>query len=219
MTAARPIVGKFAPIMKSKKTLVYIGFFALLVVGFWVGLAQVIPGFTQVYIPPIGQVAAFRFVNQDGRPVTEKDMTGKVVAVEYFFTTCKGICPKLNKNMKKVYEEFLDEKDFLILSHTCDPDTDSVGKLKRFADSMQVNTSRWQFLTGRKDSLYSMARYSYKIDDPANNLASPEDDFMHTQFIALVDRKGNVVKIYDGLKPSEMKEMTKEIRKRLQEQG
>lgn len=205
--------------MKSKKTLVYTGFFVLLVIGFWVGLAQVVPGFTQVNIPPIGQVSSFSFVNQDGRTVTEKDMAGKVVAVEYFFTTCKGICPKLNRNMKKVYEEFASEKDFLILSHTCDPEKDSVATLKRYADSMQVNTNRWQFLTGRKDSLYSMARYSYKIDDPANNLSSPEDDFMHTQFIALVDRKGNVVKIYDGLKPSEMKEMTKEIRKRLEEQG
>lgn len=204
--------------MKSRKTLVYIGFFSVLVIAFFVVLAKVIPGFTEVNIPPVGQVTPFQFVNQDGNTVTEKNMAGKVVAVEYFFTTCKGVCPKMNKNLKTVYEEFKDDPDFLILSHTCDPETDSVARLKRFADSMQVNTDKWVFLTGRKDSLYNMARYSYKIDDPANNLTTIEDDFMHTQFIALVDRKGNVVKIYDGIKPSEIREMSKEIRKRLQEQ-
>lgn len=203
--------------MKSRKTLIYVVFFTLLVIGFFVVLSALIPGFTRVSIPPIGQVTSFQFTNQDGQPVTEKDIKGKVVAVEYFFTTCKGICPKLNKNMRTVYEAFKGEKDFLILSHTCDPDNDSVSRLKRYSDSMGVNTKQWVFLTGRKDSLYNMARYSYKIDDPANNLSSIADDFMHTQFIALVDRQGNVVKIYDGLKPSEMKEMTREINKRLKE--
>lgn len=205
--------------MKSRKTLIYISFFAVLVIGFFVVLSNLIPGFTNVTIPPIGQVAPFRFTNQDGRPVTEQDLKGKVVAVEYFFTTCKGICPKLNKNMRVVYDAYKEEKDFLILSHTSDPGTDSAARLKRYADSMGVNTGRWIFVTGRKDSLYTMARHSYKIDDPANNLANINDDFLHTQFIALVDRKGNVVKIYDGLKPSEMKEMSKEIGKRLKEQG
>ena len=98
----------------------------------------------------------------------------------------------MNANMKKVYESLKDEKDFLILSHTCDPATDSVPKLRQYADSMQVNTDRWIFLTGRKDSLYKAARLSYSIDDPANNLLSIEDDFLHTQFWALVDKKGEV---------------------------
>lgn len=205
----------FAPRMKSRKTFFYIGFFIVLVLLFFVVLAQLIPGFTKTGLPPISTVQPFSFTNQDGKTVTEKDMAGKVVAVEYFFTTCKGICPRLTKNMRKVYDEFKDEKDFLILSHTSDPETDSAARLKRFADSIQVNTAQWVFLTGRKDSLYSMARFSYKIDDPANNLQNTEDDFLHTQFIALVNRKGEVVKIYDGLKQSEMNDMTKEIKKLL----
>jgi protein SCO1/2 len=177
------------------------------------------PGFKAIATPPIGTVQPFTFQNQDGAIVTEKDLASKVVAVEYFFTTCKGICPRLNKNMKTVYDEFKGEKDFLILSHTSDPETDSSAKLKRYADSLQVNTNQWIFLTGRKDSLYNMARHSYKIDDPANNMQSIEDDFLHTQFIALVNRKGEVVKIYDGLKQSEMKAMSKQIRKLLKSQG
>lgn len=201
----------------SKKQIFYLVFFGVLVIGFFVVLLMVIPGFAKPRFPAIGTVQSFAFTNQDGKTITDKDLQGKVVAVEYFFTTCTGICPRLNNNMRKVYDEFKDENGFLILSHTCDPATDSVTRLKRYADSMQVNTDRWQFLTGRKDSLYFMARESYKIDDPANNPQNIEDDFLHTQFIALVNKNGEVTKIYDGLKQSEMNEMSKEIKKQLKD--
>ena len=82
---------------------------------------------------------------------------------------------------------------------------------------MGVNTSQWIFLTGRKDSLYNMARISYTIDDPANNLKNIEDDFLHTQFWALVDKNGDVKKIYDGLKESEVNELIKDANKLLKE--
>jgi protein SCO1 len=201
----------------SKKRIFYFAFFAVLVAGFFIALMVVIPGFAKPKYPPIGSVQPFAFTNQDGKTITNKDIEGKVAAVEYFFTTCKGICPRLNRNMKAVYEEYKNEDGFLILSHTSDPETDSAARLKRYADSLEVNTSRWQFLTGSKDSLYTMARGSYKIDDPANNPKNIEDDFLHTQFIALVNKEGDVVKIYDGLKPTELKEMSKEIKKLLKE--
>jgi protein SCO1/2 len=62
-----------------------------------------------------------------------------------------------------------------------------------------------------------MARVSYKIDDPANNLKDIDADFLHTQFIALIDKKGEVRKIYDGLKQSEVKAMMDDIQKLLKE--
>lgn len=107
----------------------------------------------------------------------------------------------------------------MLLSHTCDPETDSLPLLKKYADSMQVDTRKWVFLTGRKDSLYYAARISYTIDDPANNLTSIEDDFLHTQFWALVDRNGDVKKIYDGLKESEVKQLITDTRKLLNEKN
>ena len=201
----------------SKKQIFYLAFFGVLVVGFFIVLLIIIPGFAKPRFPPIGSVQSFAFTNQDGTIITDKDLQGKVVAVEYFFTTCTGICPRLNNNMRKLYNEFKNDDGFLILSHTCDPATDSVARLKKYADSMQVDTHRWQFLTGRKDSLYYMARESYKIDDPANNPQNIEDDFLHTQFIALVDREGKVTKIYDGLKQSELSEMSKEIKRLLKD--
>lgn len=200
-----------------RKRIFYFAFFALLFVAFLWVMTLVIPGFANPTIPPISRVTPFNFVTQDSTAFTEKDIKGKVTAVEFFFTTCRGICPRMNNNLRVVYNQFKGEKDFLILSHTSDPETDTPKQLKRYADSMQVNTAQWVFLTGRKDSLYHMARHAYKIDDPANNLTSVEDDFLHSQFVALVNRKGDVVKIYDALKPSEMKEMSGEIKKLLQQ--
>lgn len=114
--------------------------------------------------------------------------------------------------MKKIYEAYKAEPDFLILSHTCDPANDHPARLKQYADSLQVNTEKWIFLTGRKDSLYNTARRSYLLDDPKNNDQNIDEQFLHTQFFALVDKNGNVrKKIYDGLKKEEMEELEKDI--------
>ncbi len=201
----------------SRKTIFYIIFFSLLVVAFYVVLIKVISGFTKSKLPPISYVQPFSFTNQDGKIVTQKDVEGKVYLANYFFTTCKSICPRMNNEVKKVYEHFKTEKDFLILSHTSDPATDSAAKLKKYADSIGVRTQNWIFLTGRKDSLYRQARLSYRIDDPNNSVKNIDDDFLHTQFLALVNKKGEVVKIYDGLRQTEITELIKDAEKLLRE--
>lgn len=201
----------------SKQRIFYILFFTALVVGFFFFLSYAIPGFVKPNMPPISTVNPFSFINQDGGTTTQKDIQGKVVAVNFFFTTCTSVCPKMNNNLKPVYEKFKEEPGFLILSHTSDPQRDSAAVLKRYADSMNVDTKKWIFLTGSKDSLYAAARHSYKIDDPSNFVPNADADFLHTQFIALVNKKGEVVKIYDGIKPSEMKEMETEISRLLKE--
>jgi len=201
----------------NRKTIFYIVFFIVLVIAFYITMSQLVPGFGKSKLEPIGRVLPFAFTNQDGKTVTENDVAGKVFVAEYFFTTCKNICPVMNGNMKTVYDRFNNEKDFLILSHTSFPEIDSVTVLKRYADSLQVNTQKWIFLTGRKDSLYKQARYSYKIDDPNNNLIDIKQDFIHSQFFSLVDKKGVVRNIYDGLKPSEVEKMMTEIEKLLKE--
>jgi protein SCO1/2 len=201
----------------SRKTIFYILFFTALVIGFFFIISSAIPGFSHVQSKPLGHVQPFSVINQDGKTVTEKDVLGKVTAVNFFFTTCRSICPRMNNNLKPAYERFHSEPDFQLLSYTSDPERDSASRLKRYADSMQVDTRKWMFLTGRKDSLYSLARHSYMIDDPKNFVQNIDDDFLHTQFVALVNRKGDVVKIFDGIKPSEIKEMEEEISKLLKE--
>jgi len=200
-----------------RKTVFFIIFFFLLVIGFYYTMSQLIPGFGKSRLAPIGRVLPFAFTNQDGKKVTEQDVAGKVFVAEYFFTTCKSICPIMNTNMKIVYERFKNEKDFLILAHTCDPGTDSAERLKKYADSLNVDTDKWIFLTGTKDSLYRQARHSYKIDDPNNNPLSNEVDFLHSQFFSLVDKKGNVRSIYEGNERKDVERMINEIEALLKE--
>lgn len=201
----------------TKKGWIYLGFFSVLIGLFYFLLTQLIPGYSTPKVTPVSYVRPFRFTDQDGRSVTERDFLGKVYVSEFFFTTCKGICPRMNNNMRTVYEAFKDEPNFKIISHTCDPETDSVPQLKKYSDSMKVDTRKWVFVTGRKDSLYTAARVSYTIDDPANNPANIDDDFLHTQFWALVDQNGDVRKVIDGLKQSEVNELIDAARNFLKE--
>lgn len=201
----------------TNKTKFYLLFFTVLLIGFYYFLFRGTDNW-KVKMPILSYVQPFSFTNQDGQKVTEAVYQNKISVVEYFFTTCKGICPKLNTNMKQVYEIYKNVPDFQIISHTCNPDTDSVSVLKRYADSLQVDTKKWIFLTGRKDSLYQMARGSYLLDDPKNNVEKIEDQFIHTQFFALVDKQGKLRgKIYDGLKALEVEQLKQDISKLLKE--
>lgn len=160
----------------------------------------------------MSEVKEFAFVNQLGDTITNREVTGKVQVVEFFFTTCKGICPKMNTNMLTIASDFANEDDFMILSHTVDPDNDSVGRLKVYADSLKVDGTRWMFLTGSKEKLYEAARKSYLLDDQNNTNAPIEEQFVHTQLFALVDRAGRVRGIYDGLNKKELTKLDTDIR-------
>lgn len=202
----------------SRKGWFYLVFFVALAGIFYFVLTLVMPGFGKKKINPISFVQPFSFTDQDGKTVTNNDLAGKVYVASYFFTHCRGICPPMNNNMRLVYDQMKDEPGFLIVSHTSDPERDSVSQLRYYADTMKVDTKRWIFLTGDKRKLYEAARLSYTIDDPANNLKDIRDQFVHSQFWALVDRKGDVRKIYDGLKPSEVKKLVKDARRLLEEE-
>ena len=190
----------------SKKAVIYLSFFVILVAGFLIVLNKY-TDMGKTKLPALNNVQHFSFTRQDGQQITEKDVKGKTYVVEYFFTTCKGICPKMNRNMLKVYQELGKENSFLILSHTVDPETDSVGRLKHYSDSLGANVKNWWFLTGTKSELYRTAWESYILDDPKNSSKNISDQFLHTQFFALVDKNGIVRGIYDGLKPDELKQL------------
>lgn len=203
----------------SKKLLSYLLFFAVLVAAFYYFLFRGTDKW-KTKLPVISYVKPFHFTTQDGLSYTDRDMLGKVCVVEYFFTTCKGICPKMNTNMKTIYEAFKDEPDFMIVSHTCNPGTDSAARLKLYADSMKIDTKKWVLLTGRKDSLYQLARSAYLLDDPKNSVDKIEDQFIHTQFFALVDKDGKVRgQVYDGLKQAELDRLKKDIKSLLAEKA
>lgn len=201
-----------------KKIITYSIFAAVLVSAFYISLSFT-KGFFDVKLPVMSYVQNFSFTDQNGQPVTEKNMDGKVYVTNYFFTTCKGICPKMNFNLKGVYDKFKSDKDFAVISHSSMPETDSVALLKAYEEKMlpndHNNPAKWYFVTGDKDSLYKMARQSYLLDNANNNNENIQEAFIHTQFIALVDKQKRVRGIYDGLKPDEMARLEKDIAKLL----
>lgn len=199
-----------------KRPVFLLVFFGVLLLSFYAVLMAT-TNFGKVKLPVLNSVHPFSFTKQDGNQVTEKDVIGKVYVAEFFFTTCKGICPKMNRNMQAVYNELKSEKHFLILSHTVDPETDSVAQLKKHAESLGASPENWWFLTGTKENLYRTARESYLLDDPDNSTKNITEQFLHTQFFALVDKTGRVRGIYDGLKQDEIKTMKGDIYKLLEE--
>ncbi len=198
-----------------RKGWVYIGLFVLLILGFWGVLRLVIPDFGTVKLPVLNNVKEFSFTDERGQAITDRNLEGKVYVAEYFFTTCTGICPKMNLNMKLVFDKFGDQNNFAILSHTSMPEVDSVPKMKAYkakllgADSLKAGN--WHFLTGHKDSLYRMARESYLLDDEKNKSYNINDQFIHTQFFCLVDKNHRVRGIYDGLKEQEIQKLLTDV--------
>lgn len=219
-----------------KKLLIYLIFFALLLGGFYWALFSDFD-FSKTKLSVINpQVPNFSFIDQNGAVLSTKETDGKVYVVEYFFTTCGGICPKMNANMRRVFDAFSEEKDFMIVSHTCMPETDSVPLLKKYEDWMingkltrneegiykilkpdtaahpMKSNNKWFFVTGDKSALYKMARHGYMIDngkpDSTQNISQ---QFIHTQFFALVDRHRRVRGIYDGLKEDEIQKLLNDI--------
>ncbi len=201
--------------MRKRILYILIGFFLLIIV-FVVTISQINGGeLLEKRYRTISVVDSFSFTNQNGGTTTLKDLQNKVVLVNYFFTTCKTICPKMNNVLKGIYQEFKNEPEFLVLSHTSDPKNDNPAQLKKYADSIGAGKN-WIFLTGAKKDLYKAARKSYALADESIKVEDPETDFIHTQLFALVNRKGEVKKkIYDSDSKDEMEELKQDIKKAL----
>jgi protein SCO1 len=173
-------------------------------------------------LPVLGEgdhrVRQFSFINQEGQTITHEDVKGKIYVVEFFFTTCKGICPKMNENMSKVYQAFRGHKDVQILSHTVDPKKDTVQAMKAYSLRFDADPNQWLFLTGDKKELYDMARYSYLVtasDDTAT--ADIQADFIHTDRFVLVDRTGHIRGQYVGTDKASVNKLIDDIRELLKE--
>ena len=120
----------------NKKWLWYVGFFILLFGGYFIYVFSQ-TDISRSSLPIINNnVQPFSFTNQNSKTITEKDVDGKVYVAEFFFTTCKGICPKMNANMRRVYDAYKTDSNFMIISHTCMPETDSVPLLKKYEAKM-----------------------------------------------------------------------------------
>ncbi len=142
-------------------------------------------------IPP------FNFINQDGETITDKTYNGKIYVANYFFTTCKSICPKMANELQRVEKKFAYTEGMVqIVSHTVNPENDSVAVLKAYSKMVHADTKMWNFVTGDKKQLYDIARNGYLINALEGD--GGPDDFIHSELLVLVDKEKHIRGVYDG---------------------
>jgi len=165
------------------------------------------------------KIGDFSFLNQNGEKITQEFVKNKVFVAEYFFTTCGSICPVMNKQMKRVQAAYSDNEGVKILSFTVDPKIDTVEQMKRYAVGHNANDHQWQFLTGKKEDLYDLARKSFFVLKPAEaeNLGDAGSDFIHTNNFVLVDRKKRIRGYYDGTSVTSVDSLIHDIGRLLKE--
>lgn len=159
------------------------------------------------------KIPDFSFVNQNGITITQDSMKGMVTVVDFFFTTCKTICIDMTSNLHLIQQKYVNDRDVRILSHTVDPDADSVAQLFQYAVEKDVNSKMWHLLTGEKKALYHQARYGYFIT--ADKGDGGPNDFIHSQHVVLVDKDLRIRGYYDGTDKIAVKQLTKDIEKLL----
>ncbi len=134
------------------------------------------------------RVPVFSFTNQEGKTITNKDYQGKVYIVEFFFTTCPTICPRMNKNLVQIQNSFIGFENFGVASFTINPEYDTPEVLKKYAIKYGITHPNWHLMTGDIDAIYDLANkgfnlYTAKDEDAAGG-------FEHSGNFALIDKNG-----------------------------
>ena len=142
------------------------------------------------------RIGDFELVNQDGKTVTNKDFDEFYYVTDFFFTTCPTICPSMSAQMQRVQKKYKDDEDFKILSHTVQPEVDSVPVLKEYANLYEADPKKWIFVTGDKKMIYDLARKSYFAAVTEGD--GGPGDFIHTENFVLVDKEKRIRGFYDG---------------------
>jgi len=160
------------------------------------------------------QVRDFSFINQDSQEVNNATFEGKAYVVDFFFISCPTICPMVNKQMLRVYDRFKDDDRLLLLAHSIDTKHDTIPRLKQFAQNLGVSNDKWIFVTGIKDSIYSIANdyFSIAIEDP-----EAPGGFDHSGRLILVDKNRHVRSFCDGTDPESVDRFMKDIEVLLKE--
>jgi protein SCO1/2 len=154
-------------------------------------------------------IPSFNFINQNNKKISDKDLEGKIYVANFFFASCQTVCPKMNKEVRRVQDAFKDNPDVRFISFTVDPERDTVEALAAYAKEMGADDNKWWFLTGNRDSIYDLARDGYLV--PAA-LGNTQNDFFHSQNLILVDKNRHMRGLYDGSEPAEVDTLIDEIK-------
>lgn len=154
-------------------------------------------------------VLDFELINQNGKTITQNDYKNKIYVTDFFFTSCKTICPIMTNNMAKLQDKFLNNNDVMFLSLSVTPEIDNVATLREYATNKGVVDSKWNVTTGNKKHIYELARKSYfaVVEQGDGGL----QDFIHTPNFILIDTQKQIRGIYDGTNEDEIIRLIKDI--------
>lgn len=154
-------------------------------------------------------VPPFSFTDQDSLPVNEKSFAGKIYVADFIFLSCPNICPKMTTEMTKVYRSFKTDDRVYFLSHTIDPEDDSIPRLKAYAASLEVSSPKWRFVTGSQDTIYHLAEKGYF--STAYKDSTAPGGFVHSGGLLLVDKQRHIRGVYNGTEPKETDRLINDI--------
>ena len=161
------------------------------------------------------RVPDITLIDQDSNVFRLTDQGEKIFLSDFFFTSCPSICPKVTKQMMRLYDKYKDDDRVQLISHTIDQRHDSVTVLHRYAQNLGVNTDRWKFVTGQKDSIFHLADEYFVsvVEDP-----SAPKGFDHSGRIILLDKNRHIRGFAEGTDPESVTEFFKVIDKLLNEE-
>jgi len=160
-------------------------------------------------------IADFSFINQDSAIVTNETFHDKIYVADFFFTTCPTICPIMKTQMLRVYDHFKENDQVMFLSHTIDPDHDTVALLHDFAERLGVSSDKWHFVTGQKEAIYEIGQHSYIVT--AMESKDEPGGYLHSGAFILVDRDRRIRGLYDGTSEEDIDRLIHDIPKLLKE--
>ncbi len=155
------------------------------------------------------KISDWKLIDQNGKYLSQEDFMNKIYVADFFFTTCKGICPKMSNQLERVAQKFKNNYEIQFLSHTVKPSEDNSSVLKLYADGHHADEKQWHFVTGDKKQIYELARKSYLSSVSAGDGGA--DDFVHTQFFTLIDRERRIRGFYDGTDSTDVNKLIDDI--------
>ena len=160
------------------------------------------------HIPP------FKLIDQDGKLIDQSVVKGKIYVASFFFTRCGTVCPKISSQLTRVQDIFRDKPDIVFLSHSVDPEHDRPAQLKAYAQKYDAIPGKWYFLTGTKADIYDLALHGYYLPvvDAGVKEGKPDETFIHSEKLVLVDKDGIVRGFYDGTDKVDVDRLVLEIR-------
>lgn len=164
------------------------------------------------------KVPPFSFIDRNGRVFTDKLVEGKILVVDFFFTRCTTICPRMSVQMQQLQLKLDDAaySDVVFLSHTVDPEYDTPQVLDAYARRLQADTTRWKFLTGNKADIYLQGAEGYYLAAREDVLAP--DGFLHSEKFVLVDKDRHIRGYYDGTTAEGMNAIAADLKMLLKEE-